>query len=85
MKRVFVPNRFQGSGIGRRLFNVLIASARDVGFPLMRLDTGKITHEALSLYQSLGFRECTPYYEYPSNLMPYLVFMEMSLVNSVVN
>lgn len=79
MKRVFVPNRFQRSGIGRRLCNVLITSAREEGYAWMRLDTGKIMNEAISLYQSLGFRECVPYYEYPSKLMPYFVFMELAL------
>ena len=79
MKRVFVPTRFQRLGIGRGLCNVLIATARAEGYSLMRLDTGKTMYEAISLYQSLGFRECVPYYEYPSRLMPYFVFMELGL------
>jgi len=79
MKRVFVPMRFQGAGLGRRICSVLIASARADGFPLMRLDTGNLMKEATTMYQSFGFKECSPYYEYPEKLMPYFVFMELPL------
>ena len=79
MKRVFVPARFQGAGLGRRLCGVLIDSARADGFGLMRLDTGNLMNEAMALYRAVGFRKCSPYYEYPERLMPYLVFMELPL------
>ena len=39
MKRLFVPDRFRGFGIGRKLSDALIASARAERFKLMRLDT----------------------------------------------
>ncbi len=79
MKRVFVPARFQGTGLGRRLCSALIASARADGFKLMKLDSGKRLKEAFALYQSLGFSECPPYYAYPEALMPYFVFMDLPL------
>ena len=79
MKRVFVPSHYQGQGIGRVLCNTLIASARDEGFETMKLDTGKVMTEALSLYTALGFSACEPYYEYPERLMPYFVFMQLPL------
>ena len=79
MKRVFVPSRFQGQGIGRALCKTLIAAARDDGFETMKLDTGKVMTETLSLYRALGFSTCEPYYEYPERLMPYFVFMELPL------
>lgn len=85
MKRVFVPQRFQGSGIGRRICNELLASARNDGYQLMRLDTGSLMKEAISMYRSLGFRECAPYYEYPQKLMPHFLFMELSLVEGATN
>lgn len=80
MKRVFVPQRYQGAGLGRRICTKLISAAQSDGFQLMRLDTGSIMNEAISLYQSFGFKECAPYYDCPKNLMPYFVFMELSLV-----
>lgn len=85
MKRVFVPGRFQGAGLGRRLCSVLIASAREDGFQSMRLDTGNLMQEALTMYQSFGFKECSPYYEYPEKLKPYFVFMELPLARATAD
>lgn len=79
MKRLFVPPRFHGSGIGRRLCEAIIATARDDDFKLMRLDTATLLTEAIKLYRSAGFEDCAPYNDYPSELMPYLVFMERRL------
>jgi GNAT superfamily N-acetyltransferase len=81
MKRLFVPDRFRGQGTGRKLCHALIAEARADGFTLMRLDTGGLLVEAIALYESIGFRHCPPYNEYPEKLMPYLVFMEMPLAS----
>lgn len=84
MKRLFVPAQFQGSGLGRRLCNALIASARADGYRLMRLDTGDLLKEAIAMYQSFGFRTCPPYHAYPDTLTRYLVFMELPLADQVV-
>ena len=81
MKRLFVPDRFRGRGTGRRICEAIIASARDAGFRLMRLDTGNLLTEAIGMYQSMGFRLCPPYHQYPEELMPYLVFMQMPLAD----
>jgi GNAT superfamily N-acetyltransferase len=83
MKRLFVPDRFRGSGTGRRLCEAIIASAKDAGFRLMRLDTGNLLTEAIELYKSIGFHICAPYHQYPEELMAYLVFMEMPLAGPV--
>jgi ribosomal protein S18 acetylase RimI-like enzyme len=85
MKRVFVPGRFQGAGLGRRLCSALIAAAREDGFRLMRLDTGNLMKEAIAMYRSFGFKECSPYYEYPEKLMPYFVFMELPLAGAAAD
>ena len=79
MKRLFVPERFQGHGTGRRLCLALIERAAADGYRLMRLDTGFQNAEALTMYTSLGFAECPPYHEYPAHLMPHLRFLERSL------
>ena len=80
MKRLFVSDRFQGQGIGRRLCAALIASATEEGYEVMRLDTANRLKEAIGMYQSFGFEICEPYRSYPEELMPYLVFMELRLV-----
>jgi ribosomal protein S18 acetylase RimI-like enzyme len=79
MKRLFVPDRFRGLGIGRKLCDVLIASAREERFKLMRLDTAGPMSEAVALYEAIGFKRCAPYNEYPARLMPHMVFMELAL------
>jgi GNAT superfamily N-acetyltransferase len=81
MKRLFVSERFKGRGIGRRLAEALINAARTDGFELMRLDTGNLLTEAITMYRKLGFKDCAPHLEYPEKLLPYLVFMELPLRN----
>lgn len=81
MKRLYVGEQFHGHGTGRKLCEALIASARDDGFKLMRLDTGNLLKEAIAMYTSIGFRECPPHHDYPVKLMPYLIFMEMPLTS----
>jgi GNAT superfamily N-acetyltransferase len=81
MKRLFVPDRFQGQGTGRLLCHALIDAATADGYRLMRLDTGFLNSEALAMYESIGFRVCPPYHEYPEHLAPHLRFMEMPLVS----
>lgn len=82
MKRVFVPDRHKGKGIGRRLCEDLITSARDKNYRRMQLDTTNRMTEAIALYRSLGFVTCAPYQHYPEELMPYMVFMEKALDRS---
>ena len=79
MKRLFVPGRHRGRGLGRRICGELIASARRDGYASMKLDTGKLMGEAMAMYRSLGFSVCPPYCEYPRRLTDQLVFMERSL------
>jgi GNAT superfamily N-acetyltransferase len=82
MKRLFVPLRFQGRGLGRLLANALMSAARAEGYRLMRLDSGKRHHEAIGLYEALGFAPCPPYHDYPADLMAHLVFMERELTDA---
>jgi ribosomal protein S18 acetylase RimI-like enzyme len=79
MKRLFVPDRFRGLGIGRKLAAAIIARAREERFKVMRLDTAAQMSEAVALYEAIGFRRCAPYIEYPERLMPHMVFMELAL------
>ena len=41
--------------------------------------------EAITMYQSFGFTECAPYYEYPDTLMPYFKFMELPLAGATAD
>ena len=79
MKRLFVPERHHGSGIGRRLCLKIVEQASSDGFSIMRLDTGRLFHEAQRLYRSVGFVGCDPYTAYPERLAPWIICMERSL------
>jgi ribosomal protein S18 acetylase RimI-like enzyme len=81
MKRMYIPERFQGQGTGRLLCTALIAEATADGYRLMRLDTGFRNTEAIAMYESLGFRMCAAYQDYPENLLVHLRFMERPLVS----
>jgi GNAT superfamily N-acetyltransferase len=79
MKRLFVPDAWQGHGIGRALCAALIVAARDQGYVMMRLDTGNLLSEAIAMYRTFGFRTSAPHHEYPPELLPFMVFMELPL------
>ena len=79
MKRLFVSEAGRGTGAGRKLCQELMRTAKERGYRIMRLDTGRNHNEAHALYQSLGFRVRDPYYEAPEELRTHLVFMEADL------
>ncbi len=66
MKRLFVKEDFRGQKIGIALIEKLIEEARKIGYEKMRLDTfPPRMSKAVSLYESYGFREISPYYHNP--------------------
>jgi putative acetyltransferase len=79
MKRMFVYPRFQGRGIGLALAQSVIEHARSSGYRAMLLDTSIRQAEAQGLYSRLGFEVIPPYYELPTDLRDWLVFMELTL------
>ncbi len=76
LKRMYVRPEFRGRGIGRLLAARATKEARDAGYVRMRLDTLSRLKEAVSLYQSLGFKEIAPYRANPNKGV---VFMELNL------
>jgi ribosomal protein S18 acetylase RimI-like enzyme len=80
MKRLYVRPEYRKHGVGRMLAKEVIAEASVLGYQLMRLDTLERLTEAMSLYESLGFRRTPPYYDNP---LPGVVYWELCLVNVV--
>jgi len=76
LKRLFVRPRLRGLGLGRCLVNVALASARELGYATVRLDTVPAMAEAIALYRSLGFVEIAPYRHNPQ---PGAAYFELDL------
>jgi putative acetyltransferase len=77
VKRLYVPPRGRGLGIGRRLLAELEARARRDGLALLRLETGIHQPEALGLFRAAGFVEIPAFAPYAPD--PLSVFMEKRL------
>jgi ribosomal protein S18 acetylase RimI-like enzyme len=61
MKRLFVPERQRGRGLGEELAHAAIEWSRRAGYARMLLDTLPAMTAAQRLYERLGFREIPPY------------------------
>lgn len=61
IKHMWLSPHLRGSGVGRRLLGTLEAVARDLGCPLVKLETSPFPPEALALYRSAGYVDAAPY------------------------
>jgi putative acetyltransferase len=65
VKRLYVPPRYRGRGVGRSLAGRVLSEAATAGYRRVCLDTLPSMKEAIELYESLGFVRVGPYYENP--------------------
>jgi putative acetyltransferase len=79
IKSMRTPQRLRRTGAGRALLNHLILVARQRGYLMLYLETGRHPAflPALTLYRSFGFRECGPFGSYTQD--DFSVFMSLSL------
>jgi putative acetyltransferase len=82
LKRMYVPEKHRGAGVGKALLQFLehCAAARDCH--LLRLETGVRQPAALSLYERAGYQRRQPFGSYQTD--PLSVFMEKRLQAGVV-
>ena len=76
VKRLYVQPAHRGEGWAKRLAQMLLDEARDIGYRELKLDTLAWMSPARALYSSLGFRQCAPYYRNP---LPGVVYMSLAL------
>ena len=61
LKRIYLADSARGHGLGRRILEQLEQHARDLGYELLRLDTGDLQPEALALFRSAGYEQIPDY------------------------
>lgn len=64
IKRMYVRPEFRGSGYAKQILRHLAEYAAAQGISLLRLETGIHQHEAIGLYERLGFRRIPPFGPY---------------------
>lgn len=77
LKRMWVDPSLRGRRLGARILEALIAEARRLNLPMLRLETGISQPEALGLYRRFGFYDIAPFGDYQPD--PLSVFMELRL------
>ena len=77
MKRMFVRPEVQGSGLGRRLFEMRLEEARSMGMAEVYADTAKGNRAMLNMYEKYGFEYISRYPENanPLEYEPFLVYL----------
>ncbi len=65
-KRLYVPPRFRGKGLGKRLLSAAIESARLMGYKTLFGDTLPGMHEAVNLYDQFAFERVEAYSDDPT-------------------
>lgn len=81
LKRLFVRDLARGYGLGRKLIEVRIEKAKEMGATTILADTVRGNSSMLALYDRLGFHE-TPRYDgnaNPEELDAYLVYRKLDL------
>jgi len=76
---MYVRPEFRRLRIGRQLADALIDVAREAGYGVMRLETTTFMDKAITMYSSLGFHVCNPYYNIPESFRAITVFMQLEL------
>ena len=82
LKRLFVRSAHRGRRLGRQLAEHLLDAARAAGYHTVRLETVSFMGDAHGLYETLGFRDCEPYYAIPPVLASITRFMALELYPS---
>lgn len=81
LKRMYVRPEAQGTGLGRKLFELRMAEARKMGCKRLYADTVMGNTAMLTMYEKMGFKFIPRYPENANgpDLEPFLVYLEYVL------
>jgi GNAT superfamily N-acetyltransferase len=79
LKRLYVQPTFRGLNIGGQLVAAVVQTARQAGYQRLVLDSHLSMAHAHALYRAAGFRDVEAPPDFPAELRPVVVFMEMAL------
>jgi putative acetyltransferase len=77
IKRLYVPGKYRGKGIAKKIVKELENCLVKRSIFTARLETGIHQHEAIDLYKKFGYSETTPFGDYTED--PLSVFMEKKI------
>jgi len=77
IKRMYVRPQYRGQGFAKQMLNHLADYACAQRVTLLRLETGIHQHEAIGLYERMGFHPIGPFGDYKED--PNSLFYEKSL------
>jgi putative acetyltransferase len=75
--KMTVAEGYRGLGIGRKVLAYTIAQGRGLGAESLYLETNDKLHDAIHLYEALGFRHLPPERVIPSPYLRANVYMEL--------
>lgn len=64
LKRMYVRPQYRGLWLGKKMIEHLEEVARQRGVNVLRLETGTFQHEAIGLYERMGFTQIPAFGEY---------------------
>lgn len=77
VKSMFVDEAARGKGVADALMRQIEDTARELGLPQLKLETGNVLHAAHKLYARHGFTPCDRFGDYPES--PSSIYMEKTL------
>lgn len=67
IKRMFVDEHYRGTGVAKLILENLEQKALDLGFTIIRLETGSKHFAAMKFYEKQGYSYTEPFGNYPKN------------------
>jgi GNAT superfamily N-acetyltransferase len=82
LKRLYVRPTMRGLNLGWKLVSTLVEEARRSGYRRMVLDSHMSMKKAHELYRAAGFKDVSAPSDFPEELKPIVVFMELDLASN---